>query len=286
MDSLIKPLFDDPIDIVGDVHGEIDALRDLLCVLGHSVEKPHSAGRRLAFVGDLTDRGPDSPTVVELVRQLVDAGQAQCVLGSHELNLLLGDRKHDNHWFFGEPWSLAGKEHPPTPAVLAIDAVRARVLAFFGMLPLALERDDVRVVHLCWEDEMTEGARQSSDVITLCERFRDRIEAEHRAGSDLDEIDRELDHQNRNPVKVLTSGKERRVAVPFEAGGKLRYAGRVNWWEDDAADEPLCVFGHYAEPTGSSCRRGRRCASTSGSHTTIDAVARVASLTRAYLLFR
>jgi hypothetical protein len=27
---LVRPLFEGPLDIVGDVHGEIDALRDLL----------------------------------------------------------------------------------------------------------------------------------------------------------------------------------------------------------------------------------------------------------------
>ncbi|GEM_PF-2476344 len=32
-DSLVQPLFDGPIDIVSDIHGEINALRDLL---GHT----------------------------------------------------------------------------------------------------------------------------------------------------------------------------------------------------------------------------------------------------------
>jgi len=34
MTSLIQPLFDGPLDIVGDVHGEIDALRSLMRHLG------------------------------------------------------------------------------------------------------------------------------------------------------------------------------------------------------------------------------------------------------------
>ena len=53
-----------------------------------------------------------------------------------------------------------------------------------------------------------------------------------------------LARQNGNPVKVLTSGPERRVAVPFHAGGKVRHEGRVPWW-DRYADEAWCVFGHY-----------------------------------------
>jgi hypothetical protein len=28
--------------------------------------------------------------------------EAQCILGNHELNILRGEHKHGNHWFFGE----------------------------------------------------------------------------------------------------------------------------------------------------------------------------------------
>ena len=59
-----------------------------------------------------------------------------------------------------------------------------------------------------------------------------------------DDFEVRLARQNRNPVKVLTSGHERPTAVPFEAGGRLRDRERVRWWED-YADDAFCVFGHY-----------------------------------------
>ena len=124
MTSLIQPLFDGPLDIVGDVHGEIDALGALLARLGYAEDGSHPQQRRLVFVGDLTDRGPDSPAVVEKVQGLVESGRAQCVLGNHDLNILLGHRKHGNHWFFGEPWAL-GESPEPIPAVLADDSIRS-----------------------------------------------------------------------------------------------------------------------------------------------------------------
>jgi hypothetical protein len=259
--SLVQPLFDGPIDIVGDVHGEIDALRDLLGHLRYADDGSHPEGRRLVFLGDLTDRGPDSPTVVELVERLVKAGRAQCVLGNHDLNILLGykklvDVKHDNHWFFGEEWSLDGKGQPITPAVPADDNVRQSVIDFFKTLPLALERDDVRVVHACWDVSMVEIVRQSPDVLELYRQHESQISADHNARPDLDEIDKGLEHQNRNPVKVLSSGKERRIKVPFEASGKLRYEERVRWWEDYDA-EPLCVFGHYSNYRGETILSSR-----------------------------
>ena len=72
--SLVQNLFTGPIDVVGDIHGEIDALQNLLTRLGYGADGSHSEGRRLVFVGDLTDRGPDSPAVVRLVKQFVESG--------------------------------------------------------------------------------------------------------------------------------------------------------------------------------------------------------------------
>lgn len=247
--SLVQPLLNGPIDIVGDVHGEIEALRSLMCHLGYAADGTHPDERRLVFVGDLTDRGPDSPAVVDLVKSLVDAGRAQCVLGNHDLNILLGDRKHDNHWFFGEHWSLDGSSEP-TPAMLADDDIRKSVLDFFRSLPLVLEREGLRVVHACWDDAMVEIARSASDVKSLHDEYVRIINTRHR-DSQLDEIDRGLEHQNFNPVKVLASGKERRVKTPFVASGKTRYEERVPWWEDYEAN-PLCVFGHYSNYRGKS----------------------------------
>jgi hypothetical protein len=44
--SLVRPLFDGPIDVVGDVHGEIDAVHELLRRLGYDACGDHPGGRR------------------------------------------------------------------------------------------------------------------------------------------------------------------------------------------------------------------------------------------------
>jgi Calcineurin-like phosphoesterase len=246
-DYLVRTLFEGPLDIVGDVHGEIDALQCLMRHLGYAAGGRHPDGRRLAFVGDLTDRGPDSPAVFELVKSLVDSGRAQCVLGNHDLNILLGEHKHDKHWFFGEPWSLDYSDDP-TPAVLADDALRQRIVAFFRSLPLVLEREDLRVVHACWDDAMVGIAWKAVDVKSLYDEHVRLISVRH-SDSPPNPHDLKLEHQNLNPVKVLTSGKERRVETPFLASGKLRYEERVPWWEEYRGDQ-LCVFGHYSNYRG------------------------------------
>ena len=253
-DSLVQPLFNGLLDIVGDVHGEIEALWDLLGHLGYADDGTHPEERRLVFLGDLTDRGPDSPAVVEVVQRFVEAGRAQCVLGNHDLNILLGDHKHDNHWFYGEEWPLDDSDDP-TPAVIADDSIQQNVIKFFKTLPLVLERDGCRVVHACWDDSMVEIAREASDAVGLHNEYRHQINTRHK-DSALDDIDRGLEHQNLNPVKVLSSGKERRVEPPFFASGKWRHEERVQWWKDYESDQ-LCVFGHYSNYRGESSLSGR-----------------------------
>jgi polynucleotide kinase-phosphatase len=80
-----------PFDIVGDVHGCASELRTLLRELGWVVEDDgahHPDGRTAVFVGDLVDRGPDTPGVLRLVMGMVAAGTALCVSGNHEAKLV------------------------------------------------------------------------------------------------------------------------------------------------------------------------------------------------------
>ncbi len=81
-----------PFDIIGDVHGCYDELVELLTKLGYDATEPSRAvtpeGRKAIFLGDLVDRGPDSPGVLRLVMSMVQRGQALCVPGNHDMKLL------------------------------------------------------------------------------------------------------------------------------------------------------------------------------------------------------
>ncbi|MFF4956347.1 polynucleotide kinase-phosphatase [Streptomyces sp. NPDC001222] len=72
-----------PFDIIGDVHGCASELEALLVRLGY-VDGTHPEGRTAVFVGDLVDRGPDSPGVLRRVMSMVASGDALCVPGNHE----------------------------------------------------------------------------------------------------------------------------------------------------------------------------------------------------------
>ncbi|MFF2210349.1 polynucleotide kinase-phosphatase [Streptomyces antibioticus] len=72
-----------PFDIIGDIHGCSAELEALLGKLGYA-DGVHPEGRQAVFVGDLVDRGPDSPAVLRRVMAMVKSGDALCVPGNHE----------------------------------------------------------------------------------------------------------------------------------------------------------------------------------------------------------
>ncbi len=247
--SLVHPLLSDRIDIIGDVHGEIDALNSLIEKLGYNLRGEHPDGRRLVFLGDLTDRGPDSPAVVERVRELVEAGKAQCVLGNHDLNLMLNRRKFDNDWFFGDPFTHEGQV---VPQRLADEPMRKSIVDFFKTLPLALEGYGCRIVHACWNDHMIDVARGSTETLALMKQGAEHAAATIKRLGITERTERKLIEQNENPVKVLTSGLEQRGRPSETESNSHRLEERVQWWRWYFGPE-LCVFGHY----GHSQRSGR-----------------------------
>ncbi|MET8717244.1 polynucleotide kinase-phosphatase [Streptomyces sp. NPDC004735] len=88
-----------PFDIIGDIHGCSSELDTLLGKLGYE-NGSHPEGRTAVFVGDLVDRGPDSPGVLRRVMSMVSSGDALCVPGNHENKLgryLKGRRVQHSH---------------------------------------------------------------------------------------------------------------------------------------------------------------------------------------------
>ncbi len=90
-----------PFDIIGDVHGCADELRELLMRLGwiradlETSTEPwgseswrHPEGRKAIFLGDLVDRGPHVLDVLRIAHNMIEAGSALCVPGNHDIKLM------------------------------------------------------------------------------------------------------------------------------------------------------------------------------------------------------
>jgi protein phosphatase len=82
-----------PFDVIGDIHGCYSELTALLHQLGYEVADDGVTvtapeGRRVVFLGDYGDRGPDTPAVLKLVMAMAGAGTALCLPGNHDIKLV------------------------------------------------------------------------------------------------------------------------------------------------------------------------------------------------------
>ncbi len=127
-----------PYDLIGDVHGCRSELETLLTKLGWE-DDHHPGGRTAVFVGDLVDRGPDTPGVLRRVMAMVDAGTALCVQGNHEAKLVRALRGGDVRVAHGLAQSLEQLAREPAE-------FRERAREFMAGLPYQLSLDDGRLV--------------------------------------------------------------------------------------------------------------------------------------------
>ena len=119
--------------IVGDVHGRLDLLEQLLGQIERDrTERP--AGKvLLVFLGDLIDRGPHSAQVVERLRNLSTPGvRTVFLLGNHEdvvLRILDGDASLIGSWLrFGGSESLESYGADPRKIARSADDEALRLI--------------------------------------------------------------------------------------------------------------------------------------------------------------
>jgi serine/threonine protein phosphatase 1 len=106
--------------VVGDIHGRLDLLDELLGKIHADMERRGPRETLLVFVGDLVDRGPDSAQVIERLRTYRHPNVRPIfLLGNHEevmLRILDGDASVIPSWLkFGgaqclQSYSLSPKE--------------------------------------------------------------------------------------------------------------------------------------------------------------------------------
>jgi hypothetical protein len=145
-------------DIIGDLHGYATPLKALLTKLGYTETNGvyrHQEGRKVIFLGDYIDRGPEIRDTLRTVRAMVDAGTALAIMGNHEFNALAyhtpdGAGGHLRHH------SLKNvSQHRATMEQLALPTPLEweEWLRWFETLPLFLDLGPLRAVHAAWDPE-------------------------------------------------------------------------------------------------------------------------------------
>lgn len=239
------------LDVVGDVHGQLEGLRALGRHLGYRVDEgwSHPESRTLLFLGDLTDRGPDSLGVARLVFSLVDAGRAFCLMGNHEFNLV--------GWAL-EEMEAKQSNRDTCDAATANRKAWGPLLERMRDLPLAVDLPGLRLIHAVWHRGAFDAVRPhlapraappngASTVAWL--RRHVVLESPWGTSGLRAGLTRADFGDQRDPAQeILLKGYEVPCAPFIDRDGKDRDCARVTWWAHASPPVPtdkLTVFGHY-----------------------------------------
>ncbi len=213
-------------DIIPDIHGHADKLEKALEQLGYrrlrGVWRHSNPKRQCLFLGDFIDRGPDNAAVIRIVRNMIDAGSAQAIMGNHELNAI---HFHTNNPETGQPlrpWTGKNlrqhqsfiKEFP------AGGSAAAKAINWMQSLPLFLDLPHFRLVHACWaQDKIDQLAAITKEGVLNERQFFQAADPSH-ALNDL--------------VETIAKGPEATLPESYfmtDKDGNNRREVRVKWWQ-------------------------------------------------------
>ncbi|MBF0108616.1 MAG: symmetrical bis(5'-nucleosyl)-tetraphosphatase [Magnetococcales bacterium] len=232
---------------IGDVHGCLASLRQLLEVLSFSPGQD-----RLLFVGDLVNRGPESLECLRFVHGL--GASAQVVMGNHEVNILKLFASKGSTWM--EPWQKTFRGAPDCELLLD----------WMARFPLIIHDSDTgcHVVHAglspLWS--LSEAMVHADRVTRMMDQLERRIDffAPLTRHPPIKSCGREEWHKNRDTLSIFTrirlTARDGRPVWPEEArkagmidpyapppdGFSIQPWYRVRYWE---AGETV-VYGHWA----------------------------------------
>ena len=211
-------------DIIGDIHGHVNDLLDLLKKMGYGQSEQgyyYHPDRQAIFVGDYIDRGKNSKQVVQLVRTMQENDSAIALMGNHEYNAICFHTKGSSGDYLRPRTNQNIKQHCATLQSFGDDGFLNESLDWFKQLPLFYENEYFRVIHACWDAEQIEVFKHKTGGNLL---KMEQLEASTRKGDDLFEA-----------VEILLKGRELKLPGEhsFQDGdGHVRNQVRVKWWEN------------------------------------------------------
>ena len=142
-------------DVIGDIHGHADALRRLLIKLEYTEVDGafRHDSRKVIFVGDFVDRGPDQKEVLRIARKMCEVGTASAVLGNHEFNAIGWATPNGNGGYLREHSEKNSAQHAEFLAQFGEGSAEyCDSIDWFRRLPVWFELPGLRVVHACWHE--------------------------------------------------------------------------------------------------------------------------------------
>lgn len=209
-------------DLIGDIHGHANDLKELLTALDYKMIDGvyQHPTRKVLFVGDYIDRGTNVVEVLAIVKGMVDHRQAIALMGNHEYNAICYNHKNAKGEYFRLHNAVHTHQHKVTRDAFKADpALYQMYIEWFQTLPLFYEGKGFRAVHACWDDQKIALLKQklTNNCITL-----DLLEEANDKNSALYDA-----------IEDTLKGKE--IELPqgqnfSDKDGHLRTSIRIKWW--------------------------------------------------------
>lgn len=211
-------------DFIGDIHGHADKLEALLLKLGYKKKDGAYSHpeRKVLFVGDYIDRGPQISETLAIVKAMVESENAIALMGNHEYNAIC--------FHFQETEGGHLRKHLIKNIIQHYETLKQfqnrqkeyeEYLDWFKTLPLYYETDTFRAVHACWDKNNIQFLKDTLDNDKLTDEL---IYQSVRKGSALNEA-----------IDQTLKGKEMKMPGTeffYDKDGTKRTEIRIKWWED------------------------------------------------------
>lgn len=222
-------------DIIGDIHGNAEALKGLLYKLGYrksGLSWTSPSSRKIIFVGDFIDRGKDQVEAIRIARELIESDRAMAVMGNHELNSIA--------WYYGYRPDTPKNRKQHQAFLQQIDdrsQQHTEAIRWFLTLPLWLDLPEIRVVHACWDPQSLKTLGQKLEGAVL---NRDQIELATKGTSNAFDANGQKGEENElfSAVETLLKGLEVALPEPHsfrDKDGHERCHVRLKWWLEPPA---------------------------------------------------
>jgi len=229
-------------DVIGDVHGQFDKLVTLLTHLEYRDDGGvwRHPSRTVIFVGDLIDRGPRQLATVDLVRRMVEAGSARCVMGNHEFNAIAWatpDPEHPGKFLRDHHKPGNREQHQAFLDEVECTPHQKEITDWLKTLPLWLDLGGLRIVHACWH--------QAS-----MDRLQPLMGPKQTLTDELTRFGNCKSHWAYEAIETICKGPEVRLPEGYsfkDKEGKVRTEVRVRWWQEDLSTYRTAAIGPPSE---------------------------------------
>jgi predicted MPP superfamily phosphohydrolase len=207
-------------DLIGDIHGHFATLIKLLTQLGYEEKDgvwQHPL-RKIIFVGDYIDRGPQIKQTLDLVKAMTDAGHATAIMGNHEYNAVAYATPDGKGGYLRSHNATHNKQHQATLEQFGNHPGEWQAyLRWFKTLPLFLDLGNLRAVHACWDPGHINWLKQNNHFTLTDELVREA----HKYGSPANRA-----------IEETLKGKELNIPEEYvwmDKDGHARTTNRIKW---------------------------------------------------------